>query len=182
MEDGTTWSPTWKSVTPSPTSATTPAPSCPSTSGGGKRMVPLAADRSLWQTPQAASVMVISPCLGGSTRISSTCRGAFHSRQTTAFAILDMLFSSGRVRAQYRRNIPAAGRPREVIKMDDTERRQLATAIRDECVRELLDAYEQAGMSGLCAEGRWEVAVGRVRSLSDADLLERAAAITQERA
>lgn len=66
--------------------------------------------------------------------------------------------------------------------MDDTERRQLATAIRDECVRELLDAYEQAGMSGLCAEGRWEVAVGRVRSFSDADLLERAAAITQERA
>lgn len=68
------------------------------------------------------------------------------------------------------------------MKVDDSERRQFATAVRDECVRELLDAYEQAGMSGLCAEGRWEVAVGRVRSLSDAELLERVATATQERA
>ena len=49
-----TWSPTLRSVTPSPTSATTPAASWPSTIGGGSGKVPLVADRSLWQTPQAA--------------------------------------------------------------------------------------------------------------------------------
>jgi hypothetical protein len=57
--------------------------------------------------------------------------------------------------------------------MDETDRRQLATAVRDVCLQELLDAYEQAGMSGLCAEGRWEVAVGRVRALSGEAILAR---------
>jgi hypothetical protein len=57
--------------------------------------------------------------------------------------------------------------------MDEAECRRLAAAVRDLCLRELLDAYEQAGMSGLCAEGRWEVAVGRVRALTGEDMLAR---------
>ena len=32
-------------------------------------------------------------------------------------------------------------------------------AIRDALIQAALDAYEEAGVRGLCAEGRWEVAV-----------------------
>lgn len=34
-----------------------------------------------------------------------------------------------------------------------------------------LDAYEQAGMSGLCGEGRWELAVQAIRNLDPIRLL-----------
>jgi hypothetical protein len=37
--------------------------------------------------------------------------------------------------------------------------------VREACVRAALDAYEQAGVSGLCVEGRWELAVDAMRSL-----------------
>jgi DNA-binding transcriptional MocR family regulator len=40
-----------------------------------------------------------------------------------------------------------------------------AAAIRDACVETAIDAWEDAGMRGLCAEGRWEVAIGAIRSL-----------------
>src|SRR5579884_3756890 len=43
----TTWSPSATLVTPAPTASTTPAPSCPSTTGVGNGMVPLMTDRSL---------------------------------------------------------------------------------------------------------------------------------------
>jgi hypothetical protein len=46
---------------------------------------------------------------------------------------------------------------------DFTDR--LAHVVREACVRVALDAYEQAGVSGLCAEGRWELAVDAMRSL-----------------
>jgi hypothetical protein len=46
---------------------------------------------------------------------------------------------------------------------DFTDR--LAHVVREACVRAALDAYEQAGVSGLCAEGRWELAVDAMRSL-----------------
>src|SRR6185369_13826994 len=52
----TTGSPTRTFVTPSPTSTTVPAPSCPSTAGTCWRSVPLDSDRSEWQTPAAASL------------------------------------------------------------------------------------------------------------------------------
>src|SRR5947209_9887460 len=45
--ENTTWSPGWRVVTWSPTSSTTPAASWPSTTGGGKGMVPLTTLRSL---------------------------------------------------------------------------------------------------------------------------------------
>jgi hypothetical protein len=48
----------------------------------------------------------------------------------------------------------------------------LAQAVRDACLRAALDGYEQAGRSGLCAEGRWEMAVDSIRSLDLALILE----------
>ncbi|MGA7800694.1 MAG: acetyltransferase [Gammaproteobacteria bacterium] len=50
------------------------------------------------------------------------------------------------------------------------QQRRLAALVRDACVQAALDAYEQAGISGLCHEGAWECAVGAMRSL-DLDAL-----------
>ena len=41
--------------------------------------------------------------------------------------------------------------------------RDIAEATRRALIDVALQAYEEAGLSGLCAEGRWEVAVGAMR-------------------
>jgi hypothetical protein len=43
--------------------------------------------------------------------------------------------------------------------------RQLAERVHAACVQTLVAAYEQASSDGLCAEGAWEVALDRLRSL-----------------
>ena len=43
--------------------------------------------------------------------------------------------------------------------------RELAEAVRQACLQAALDAYEDAGISGLCAEGRWEAAIGAIQSV-----------------
>jgi len=40
-----------------------------------------------------------------------------------------------------------------------------AEAVRRACLKAAVEAYENAGMSGLCAEGRWELAVQAIREL-----------------
>jgi hypothetical protein len=49
--------------------------------------------------------------------------------------------------------------------------RDLAEAIRQACIAAALEAHEQAGISGLCQEGRWEVAIDAIRSLDLGALL-----------
>ena len=49
----------------------------------------------------------------------------------------------------------------------------LAEAVRAACVQAALDGYEQAGMGGLCAEGRWDMAVDSMQSLDLKPLLKR---------
>ena len=46
-----------------------------------------------------------------------------------------------------------------------------AKGIRDACLEAVLQEYEDAGVQGLCAEGRWEAAVGALRTLDLAPLL-----------
>jgi hypothetical protein len=41
----------------------------------------------------------------------------------------------------------------------------LAKRIREACLEAIVQTYEDAGMQGLCADGRWEVAVGALRTL-----------------
>ena len=41
-----------------------------------------------------------------------------------------------------------------------SEQEVIAEAVRKACIKVALDAYEQAGISGLCAEGRWELGAG----------------------
>lgn len=47
-----------------------------------------------------------------------------------------------------------------------------AAAIRNACVAAALDAWDDAGMRGLCAEGRREVAIGAIRALDLASVRE----------
>ena len=47
----------------------------------------------------------------------------------------------------------------------------LAKRIRDRCIEAALQAYEDAGIQGLCAEGRWEAAVSALRTVELAPLL-----------
>jgi hypothetical protein len=54
-----------------------------------------------------------------------------------------------------------------------TELQQLAEAVRRACIDAALAAYEDSGVSGLCAEGRWEAAVGAMQSLDVQALLPR---------
>jgi len=51
------------------------------------------------------------------------------------------------------------------------DRENLAKRIRDACLEAVLQAYEDAGVQGLCAEGRWEAAIGALRTLDLAPLL-----------
>jgi len=49
--------------------------------------------------------------------------------------------------------------------MSESERFQLAEAVRAACLRAALRSYENARMDGLCDEGAFEVAIDAVRSL-----------------
>jgi hypothetical protein len=48
----------------------------------------------------------------------------------------------------------------------------IAERIREECLKEFIRAYEEAGIKGLCEEGRIEYAVDSVRSLNLYKVLE----------
>jgi hypothetical protein len=43
--------------------------------------------------------------------------------------------------------------------------RMLLEAARRACLQAAVDAYEDAGIRGLCGEGRWEYAIAAVRAL-----------------
>jgi hypothetical protein len=51
--------------------------------------------------------------------------------------------------------------------------RRLAEAVRDACGKAAQEAYENAGISGLCEEGRWECAVAAIRSLDLESVINR---------
>ncbi|MGB8647572.1 MAG: acetyltransferase [Anaerolineae bacterium] len=59
--------------------------------------------------------------------------------------------------------------------------RDLVEAIREACIQTALDAYEQGGLAGLCAEGRWELAIDALRSLKVESLLSASEAKQFER-
>ncbi len=45
-------------------------------------------------------------------------------------------------------------------------KQQTAVSVRAACLKAAQEAYESAGISGLCEEGRWECAVAAIRSLN----------------
>ncbi|HPF58597.1 MAG TPA: acetyltransferase [Candidatus Competibacteraceae bacterium] len=60
-----------------------------------------------------------------------------------------------------------------------TNTQKLAEAIRAACIRAALEAYEEGGVLGLCAEGRWEYAISMLQQL-DLDLLIECNTVNQE--
>ncbi|HQU34719.1 MAG TPA: hypothetical protein PLB88_10410 [Thermoanaerobaculaceae bacterium] len=49
--------------------------------------------------------------------------------------------------------------------MEDRDVIQLAEAVRVACIAAAEQAYEEGGVRGLCAEGRWELALDATRAL-----------------
>jgi pentatricopeptide repeat protein len=42
----------------------------------------------------------------------------------------------------------------------------IAVSVRESCINAAIRAHEDAGISGLCAEGRWELAIRALRDLA----------------
>jgi hypothetical protein len=57
----------------------------------------------------------------------------------------------------------------ETITMERQHR--IAKAVQALCIETAIRAYEDAGLSGLCQEGRWEYAVDAMRGLDLTPLL-----------
>jgi len=55
-----------------------------------------------------------------------------------------------------------------------TRERELAERVRQACLDAALQAYEYAGLSGLCQEGRWDLAIDAIRSLNVQEALGQA--------
>ena len=57
--------------------------------------------------------------------------------------------------------------------MDEQDARRLAEAVRAACVAAAEQAYEEGGVRGLCAAGRWELALDAMRALDVEALVAR---------
>lgn len=60
--------------------------------------------------------------------------------------------------------------------MPDPAQQQLAETVRTACIQAALAAYEEGGILGLCAEGRWEYAISALQQLDVEALVQDAAA------
>ena len=63
---------------------------------------------------------------------------------------------------------------RRVRQMNPDPDPSIAEAVRRACIQAAEAAYEDAGIQGLCAEGRWEAAVSAMRRV-DVDVVARGA-------
>ena len=53
------------------------------------------------------------------------------------------------------------------------DKTRLAEAVRTACLEAALRAYEEAGISGLCHEGRWEYTVQAIQGIDLVALLKQ---------
>lgn len=65
--------------------------------------------------------------------------------------------------------IDRPGTRHQAVARNDLAR--LAEAVRSACLDAAQRAHEEAGISGLCGEGRWECAIGAIRTLDLATLV-----------
>jgi len=63
--------------------------------------------------------------------------------------------------------------------MSPKQNHELARQVREQCIQTALSAYENASISGLCAEGAFEAAVSAMRMI-DVDALAEEAADADE--
>lgn len=52
--------------------------------------------------------------------------------------------------------------------------REIAEAVRSACIQAAVDGYENASLSGLCAEGAFEAAISAIRMLELGNFIESA--------
>src|SRR5690606_15472573 len=64
--------------------------------------------------------------------------------------------------------------------MNSTTLSDLAAAVRDACFGAAIDAYEDAGIQGLCEQGRFEAAVGAIERVDLAAIVAAAGAVAGE--
>src|SRR4029453_8845136 len=76
------WSPFVRVGTSLPTSSTMPAPSWPSTAGGGTGSFICCTERSEWHTPLAATLTTTSSARGGLSSSASTLRASWKLKST----------------------------------------------------------------------------------------------------
>jgi hypothetical protein len=56
----------------------------------------------------------------------------------------------------------------------------IADLVRESCIETAIRAYEDAGISGLCAEGRWELAIQAMRGLDTGSVVSSTLEKTQD--
>ncbi len=61
-----------------------------------------------------------------------------------------------------------------------TDAQTLAEAVRAACIKAALEAYEEGGVLGLCAEGRWEYAISTLQQLDLEALIQADSPVTQK--
>lgn len=89
MNESTTWSPTSKSVTSSPSCSTTPAPSCPPRIGKPAiGMPPVTRWWSELHIPAASIRILISCAFGSPSSSSSICHGVLDFRSSAALVLI----------------------------------------------------------------------------------------------
>ena len=76
------------------------------------------------------------------------------------------------VTARWQRDQAMQARLATAAQADQEAQLQRAEAVRQACIATALQAYEEAGISGLCHEGRWEYAVDAMRGLPLRPLLQ----------
>ncbi len=54
-----------------------------------------------------------------------------------------------------------------------SDQQQLAETVRTACIKAALEAYEEGGILGLCAEGRWEYAISVLQQLDLETLIKQ---------
>jgi hypothetical protein len=57
--------------------------------------------------------------------------------------------------------------------MESDRRYELAEAVRRACLEAAMTAYEDAGISGLCEDGRWECAIQAMKTLDLSTVITR---------
>jgi hypothetical protein len=60
------------------------------------------------------------------------------------------------------------------MKISQKDLEAIVRTVREACLAAALKAYEDAGMSGICLEGRWDLAVDALKSVDLKAAIERA--------
>jgi pentatricopeptide repeat protein len=103
----------------------------------------------------------------------SSCEDCGLKTETKILRYFGQFMSPPTLKCLFHDRIPLTDKLLQPTKMTTTtEKLKLAESVRKACLENLQRSYEQAGISGLCHEGRWEYALDVLRNLSMENLLK----------